>query len=198
MVTPTKGARLGSSPAHERLILANLACSLFEYRKIKTTQVRAKRLQPLAERLITIAKRQTLASHRQLVAMIHNKTVAHILVTELAAQFETREGGYTRITKIERRKGDQAQMCIIELVEEPLVASSAYRKKSDAKTEDIKDQTEDISTEDGQEAEETEAVDEASNETQIDEETTSTDADISDEADGVSDTKSEDQTSEDK
>lgn len=124
MVTPTKGARLGSSPAHERLILANLACSLFEHGKIKTTQTRAKRLQPLAERLITVAKRQTLASHRQLVSMIHNKSIAHILVTDLSDRFKDREGGYTRITKVERRKGDQAQMCVIELVEETLVKKS--------------------------------------------------------------------------
>lgn len=128
MVTPTKGARLGSSPAHERLILANLASSLFEHGKIKTTLVRAKRVQPLAERLITIAKKQTLASHRQLLATISNKSVVHLLVTEIAEQFKEREGGCTRVIKIERRKGDQAEMAIIELVSEPLVKNPKNKK----------------------------------------------------------------------
>ncbi|MDR0951035.1 MAG: 50S ribosomal protein L17 [Candidatus Ancillula sp.] len=133
MVTPTKGARLGSSPAHERLILANLASSLFEHGQIKTTQVKAKRVQPLAEKLITIAKKQTLASHRQLVATLKNKSIVHLLVTDLAEQFKDREGGYTRVIKIERRKGDQAEMAIIELVQEPVVKkpSTKNAKKLD-------------------------------------------------------------------
>ncbi|GHT80908.1 50S ribosomal protein L17 [Actinomycetota bacterium] len=132
MVTPTKGARLGSSPAHERLILANLATSLFEHTRIKTTVVRAKRVQPLAERLITIAKRDTLAARRQLMQTITDKSIVHALLTEIAPQFAEREGGYTRITKTERRKGDQAEMAIIELVSEPLLKKPSAKK---AKTE---------------------------------------------------------------
>lgn len=122
MVTPTKGARLGSSPAHERLILANLAQSLYEHGKIKTTLVRAKRLRPVAERLITIAKRGTLAARRQVMTQIRDKSVVHLLMTDIAEQFAERNGGYTRITKIERRKGDQAEMAIIELVAEAVVS----------------------------------------------------------------------------
>jgi large subunit ribosomal protein L17 len=129
MVTPTKGARLGSSPAHERIILANLATQLFEHGKIKTTKVRAKRVQPLAEHLITVAKRNTLASRRQVATTIRDKSIVHTLVTVIAPEFAEREGGYTRITKIERRKGDQAEMAIIELVTEPLVKKPSKKKK---------------------------------------------------------------------
>lgn len=189
MVTPTKGARLGSSPAHERLILANLACSLFEHGRIKTTQVRAKRMQPFAERLITIAKKQTLASHRHLVALIHNKTVAHILVTELAQRFENRDGGYTRIIKTERRKGDQAQMCIIELVEALETTSKkpannsadktkAEKSKAAVKKPSEKDNTDSANTKenDATDKDLTEATDEAKTES-VDETQNSADQD---------------------
>jgi large subunit ribosomal protein L17 len=137
MVTPTKGARLGSSPAHERLILANLATSLFEHGKIRTTQVRAKRVQPVAEHLVTIAKKGTLAARRQIMATIRDKSVVHALMTEIAEQFKERPGGYTRITKIENRKGDQAKMAIIELVSEPLVRKAAAAKKDATDTDAV-------------------------------------------------------------
>jgi large subunit ribosomal protein L17 len=130
MVTPTKGARLGSSPAHERLILANLAQSLYEHGKIKTTLIRAKRLRPVAERLITIAKKGTLSARRQVMTQIRDKSIVHLLMTDIAEQFADREGGYTRITKVERRKGDQAEMAIIELVQEAVVKSGTSKATS--------------------------------------------------------------------
>jgi large subunit ribosomal protein L17 len=146
MVTPTKGARLGSSPAHERLIIANLATSLFEHGSIKTTFVRAKRLRPHAERLITVAKRDTLAARRQIMKTIRDKSIVHLLMTDLAEQFKDREGGYTRIIKVERRKGDQAEMAIIELVQEPVVKKASAKKaaakkatSADKEVADIKD-----------------------------------------------------------
>lgn len=152
MVTPTKGARLGSSPAHERLILANLASSLYEHGSIKTTLVRAKRLRPYAEHLITIAKKGTLASRRQVMTKIRNKTIVHLLMTEIAEQFAERDGGYTRIIKIERRKGDQAEMAIIELVTEAVtknpkaktakVADSAPKATADEKADEAATSTE--------------------------------------------------------
>ncbi|MDR1862103.1 MAG: 50S ribosomal protein L17 [Candidatus Ancillula sp.] len=132
MVTPTKGARLGSSASHEKLILANLCQSLYEHGQIKTTYTRAKRMQPLAERLITIAKKQTLAAHRQILRTLRDKSVVHELMTSIAEQFAEREGGYTRITRTERRQGDQAEMAIIELVSEPLVKKASSKKTKPA------------------------------------------------------------------
>ena len=120
MPTPTKGPRLGGGPAHERLILANLAQALFEHDRITTTQAKAKRLRPLAERLVTFAKRGDLHSRRQVLAVIHDKGVVHRLFTEIAPDVAERQGGYTRITKIGPRKGDNAPMAVIELVREPL------------------------------------------------------------------------------
>ncbi|MDR2083350.1 MAG: 50S ribosomal protein L17 [Candidatus Ancillula trichonymphae] len=116
MVTPTKGARLGSSPAHERLILSNLATELFRHSKIETTFVRAKHLQPVVEHMITIAKKGTLAARRQILTRIRDKGVVELLMTVIAQDFKDRSGGYTRIVKIENRKGDQARMAVIELV----------------------------------------------------------------------------------
>jgi large subunit ribosomal protein L17 len=117
MPTPTKGARLGGGPAHERLMLANLATALFEHGKITTTEAKAKRLRPLAERLITFAKRGDLHARRRVMTVVRDKSVVHELFTEIGPRFENRQGGYTRITKIGPRKGDNAPMAIIELVE---------------------------------------------------------------------------------
>ena len=122
MPTPTKGPRIGGGPAHERLILANLATSLFEYDQITTTQAKAKRLRPLAERLITFAKRGDLAARRKVMTVVKDKGVVHRLFVEIAPDVADRPGGYTRITKIAPRKGDNAPMCVIELVREPVNA----------------------------------------------------------------------------
>lgn len=117
MPSPTKGPRLGGGPAHERLMLANLATALFEHGKITTTEAKAKRVRPLAERLITFAKRGDLSSRRRVMTVIRDKGVVHILFTEIGPRYDNRPGGYTRITKIGPRKGDNAPMAVIELVE---------------------------------------------------------------------------------
>ncbi|UTT66684.1 50S ribosomal protein L17 [Janibacter sp. CX7] len=122
MPTPTKGPRIGGGPAHERLILANLATALFEHDQITTTQAKAKRLRPLAERLITFAKRGDLHARRKVMTTVQDKSVVHRLFVEIAPDMAEREGGYTRITKIAPRKGDNAPMCVIELVREPVNA----------------------------------------------------------------------------
>ena len=136
MPTPTKGPRLGGGPAHERLILANLATSLFEYGKITTTEAKAKRLRPLAERLITFAKRGDLHARRRVLTVVRDKTVVHELFTEIGPRYANRPGGYTRITKIGPRKGDNAPMAVIELVEplsEQVVAEATGATKRAAK-----------------------------------------------------------------
>lgn len=136
MPTPTKGARLGGGPAHERLMLANLATALFEHGKITTTEAKAKRLRPLAERLITFAKRGDLAARRRVMTVVRDKTVVHMLFTEIGPQYAGRPGGYTRITKIGARKGDNAPMAVIELVEpmaEQVVAEATGAAKRAAK-----------------------------------------------------------------
>ncbi|WP_323959110.1 50S ribosomal protein L17 [Arthrobacter sp. JZ12] len=125
MPTPTKGPRLGGGPAHERLMLANLAASLFEHKRITTTVTKAKRLRPFAERLITFAKRGDLASRRRVLAVISNKGVVHELFTDIAPAVANRNGGYTRITKIGNRKGDNAPMAVIELVLEAVSPKQA-------------------------------------------------------------------------
>lgn len=117
MPTPTKGARLGGSPSHQRLILANLATALFEHGRITTTEAKARRLRPYAEQLITKAKTDTVANRRQVVRVIRDKSVLHTLFTEIGPAMATRPGGYTRITKIGPRKGDNAPMAVIEIVE---------------------------------------------------------------------------------
>jgi large subunit ribosomal protein L17 len=117
MPTPTKGPRLGGSPAHERLMLANLATALFEHDRITTTEAKAKRLRPLAERLITFAKRGDLHARRQVMTVIRDKDVVHKLFAEIGPKMAERPGGYTRIVKIAPRKGDNAQMAVIEIVE---------------------------------------------------------------------------------
>lgn len=133
MPTPTKGARLGGGPAHERLMLANLAASLFTHKSIKTTETRAKRLRPVAERLITFAKKGDLHARRRVLATIGDKTVVHELFTEIAPQVALREGGYTRITKLGFRKGDNASMVQMELVLEPVTPKVKKSKTSSAK-----------------------------------------------------------------
>ncbi len=125
MPTPTKGPRLGGGPAHERLMLANLATALFEHGRITTTETKAKRLRPLAERLITKAKRGDIHARRTVGRQIHDKTVLHVLFAEIGPRFAERPGGYTRITKIGPRKGDNAPMAIIELVEAVTVSQQA-------------------------------------------------------------------------
>ncbi|RJK93473.1 50S ribosomal protein L17 [Vallicoccus soli] len=125
MPTPTKGARLGGGPAHERLLLAGLATALFEHGRITTTEAKARRLRPLAERLVTKAKRGDLHARRQVMSVIRDKGVAHVLFAEIGPRYENRPGGYTRITKIGPRKGDNAPMAVIELVEPLTVAQQA-------------------------------------------------------------------------
>lgn len=136
MPTPTKGPRLGGGPAHERLMLANLATALFEHGKITTTEAKAKRLRPLAERLITFAKRGDLTARRRVMTVVRDKSVVHLLFTEIGPQYAGRPGGYTRITKIGPRKGDNAPMAVIELVEpmaEQVVAEATGATKRAAK-----------------------------------------------------------------
>ena len=120
MPKPTKGPRLGGGPAHERLMLANLATALFTHGRIQTTETRAKRLRPLAERLVTFAKRGDLHARRRVMTIIRDKTAVHKLFTEIAPQVDKREGGYTRVIKTGFRKGDNASMAVIELVLEPV------------------------------------------------------------------------------
>jgi len=165
MPTPTKGARLGGSPAHEKLILSNLATSLFEHGAITTTAAKAKRLQPLAESMITKAKRGDLTSRRQVMKRIKDKSVVHVLFTEIGERYADRPGGYTRITKLGPRKGDNAPMVKIELVEalaDSPKAKKAAKKapakaapaKAEAKDADVQDEAkvDDVTTEDVQDA----------------------------------------------
>jgi large subunit ribosomal protein L17 len=128
MPTPTKGPRLGGSPAHERLMLANLATSLFKHGRITTTETKAKRLRPLAERLVTMAKRDDLAARRRVRRVVREKDTFVTLFEEIAPRYANRNGGYTRIVKTGPRKGDAAPMAIIELVEELQVAAPAPAK----------------------------------------------------------------------
>lgn len=128
MPTPTKGPRLGGGPAHERLMLNNMATSLFKHGKITTTETRAKRLRPIAERLVTFAKRGDLASRRRVMQQILDKTVVHQLFAEIAPQVQDRQGGYTRIVKLGYRKGDNAPMAMIELVLDPVTPKPKANK----------------------------------------------------------------------
>ena len=130
MPTPTKGARLGGSAAHQRHLLANLATALFEHGKITTTEAKARRLRPYAERLITFAKRGDLHARRQVLTVMTDKGVVHTLFTEIGPQFAERDGGYTRITKIGPRKGDNAPLAVIELVQEEAEARPSRRRRA--------------------------------------------------------------------
>jgi large subunit ribosomal protein L17 len=132
MPTPKKGARLGGSPAHQKLIVANLASSLFEHGRITTTEAKARVLRPVAERLITKAKKGDLHNRRQVLQTIKDKGVVHILFEEIAPRFAERPGGYTRITKLGPRKGDNAPMAVIELVTEEYVAKAKTEKAAPA------------------------------------------------------------------
>ncbi|MFI0484094.1 50S ribosomal protein L17 [Actinomadura sp. 9N215] len=133
MPKPTKGARFGGSPAHQRLILANLATALFEHGRITTTEAKARRVRPLAEKLITKAKKGDLHNRRLVARTIRDKGVVHELFTEIAPRFENRPGGYTRITKIGPRKGDNAPMAVIELVQEQMPSVSTAKAAPAAK-----------------------------------------------------------------
>jgi large subunit ribosomal protein L17 len=128
MPTPTKGPRLGGSSAHQRHILANLAAALFEHGKITTTEAKARRLRPFAERLITFAKRGDLQARREVLTVVTDKGVVHTLFTEIGPSFAARDGGYTRITKVGPRKGDNAPLAVIELVQEEATASPRRRR----------------------------------------------------------------------
>ena len=145
MPKPTKGPRLGGGPAHERLLLANLAAALFTNKSIKTTETKAKRLRPLAERLITLGKRGDLhARRRALTVLRSNKDAVHVLFSEIAPLVAEREGGYTRITKVGNRKGDNAPMAVIELVLEPVTpkkkaAKPAAKAEKPAKAEKVEE-----------------------------------------------------------
>ncbi len=137
MPTPTKGPRLGGSPAHQRAMLANLATALFEHGRITTTEARARRLRPVAERLITKAKRGDLHARRQVQRTIRDKEIVHVLFTEIGPRYVNRSGGYTRIVKIGPRKGDAAPMAVIELVEplaEQAVAEAEAATRRAART----------------------------------------------------------------
>jgi large subunit ribosomal protein L17 len=139
MPTPTKGRRLGGGPAHERLMLANLATALFEHGRITTTEAKAKRLRPLAERMITFAKRGDLSARRRVLTVVRDKSVVHVLFTEIGPRYANRNGGYTRIIKIGPRKGDNAPMVVVELVEplaEQVVAEATGATKRAAKEQD--------------------------------------------------------------
>jgi large subunit ribosomal protein L17 len=157
MPTPKKGPRLGGSPAHQRLMLANLATALFEHGKITTTETRARTLRPLAEKLITKSKKaplgtvESLHQRRQVLRTIRDKSVVHALFTEIGPSFSERPGGYTRITKIGPRKGDNAPMAVIELVTEPYAPkpASAKKKKAEAAAPVVEEPTaaDDVETE---------------------------------------------------
>lgn len=160
MPKPKKGPRLGGSPAHQRLMLSNLATALFEHGRITTTETRARLLRPVAEKLITKAKRGDLHNRREVLKTIRDKSVVHTLFTEIAPTFAERPGGYTRITKIGPRKGDNAPMAVIELVTEAYSPKAPSAKKTDraaapaaeaapaeVEAEDVDGQTEVVETE---------------------------------------------------
>ena len=132
MPTPKKGARLGGSPAHQKLIVSNLATALFEHGRITTTEAKARVLRPVAEKLITKAKRGDLHNRREVLKTVRDKSVVHVLFTEIAPTFAERPGGYTRITKIGPRKGDNAPMAVIELVTEAYSPKAPSTKKTEA------------------------------------------------------------------
>ncbi|MFE0691223.1 50S ribosomal protein L17 [Streptomyces xiamenensis] len=163
MPKPTKGARLGGGPAHERLMLANLATALFEHGRITTTVAKARRLRPVAERLITKAKKGDLHNRRQVMRTVTDKSVVHTLFTEIGPQFANRPGGYTRITKIGNRRGDNAPMAVIELVEALTVQQEAVGEAEAATKRSVKE------TEAPKAAEATEAPAEAKAEEKKDE-----------------------------
>lgn len=151
MPKPTKGPRLGGGPAHERLMLANLATALFTHKRITTTETKAKRLRPLAERLVTFAKRGDLHARRRVMTTIRDKSAVHELFTEIAPLMAEREGGYTRIVKTGYRKGDNAPMAVIELVLEPVNPKPKSAKKTAAAAAAAKPAAEEPTTEETEE-----------------------------------------------
>jgi large subunit ribosomal protein L17 len=181
MPKPTKGPRLGGGPAHERLLLANLAAALFTHKSIQTTETKAKRLRPLAERLITFAKRGDLHARRRVLSVIGDKGVVHELFTEIAPLVAEREGGYTRITKTGYRKGDNAPMAVIELVLEPVVKKPKAAKASAASAKPAKAPPAEAAV-DETPAEEPTVEETASEETAADETVTDETADAAPEA----------------
>ena len=166
MPTPKKGARLGGSPAHQRLILSNLATALFEHGRITTTEAKARTLRPYAERLITKAKKGDLHNRRLVMRVIRDKGVVHTLFTEIAPQFAERPGGYTRITKVGPRKGDNAPMAVIELVNEPYAPKERSAKPAAAAPAAEEAPVEETPVEEApaEEAPEVEATDETTDE----------------------------------
>ncbi|MER8087008.1 50S ribosomal protein L17 [Streptomyces sp. NPDC058316] len=158
MPKPAKGARLGGSAAHEKLLLINLAKSLFEHGRITTTEAKARRLRPVAERFITKAKKGDIHNRRLVLQSITDKSVVHTLFTEIAPRYENRPGGYTRITKIGNRRGDNAPMAVIELVEALTVAQQATGEAEAATKRAVK---EDALKKDEAPAESTEVVEDA-------------------------------------
>ncbi len=165
MPKPTKGPRLGGSPAHQRLILSNLATQLFEHGRITTTESRARALRPLAEKLITKAKKGDLHQRREVLKTIRDKGVVHVLFTEIAPTFSERPGGYTRITKLGPRKGDNAPMAVIELVTEAYDPKPARVKTTPAPAAPVEEPAAE-ETEVEAPAEETEAPEAAAEETE--------------------------------
>ena len=167
MPTPTKGRRLGGSPAHQRHMMANLATALFEHGKITTTEARARRLRPVAERLITFAKRGDLHARRQVLTTVTDRGVVHTLFTEIAPTFASRHGGYTRITKIGPRKGDNAAMAVIELVAEEAEARPSRRRRA-RRAQPAARPTAEAAAPETAEAEDTEAEDSTAQDTAAD------------------------------
>ncbi|MET3450467.1 MULTISPECIES: 50S ribosomal protein L17 [Curtobacterium] len=163
MPKPTKGPRLGGGPAHERLLLSNLANALFTHGRITTTETKAKRLRPVAERLITFAKRGDLHARRRVISILRDKSVVHTLFTEIAPQVEERPGGYTRITKLGFRKGDNAPLASIELVLEPLSSTPApvTRKSAPAAAAPVEEPAADETSTEEAPVEETETTEES-------------------------------------
>ncbi|MBW5480839.1 50S ribosomal protein L17 [Streptomyces bambusae] len=147
MPRPTKGARLGGSAAHEKLLLANLAKSLFEHGRITTTEAKARRLRPVAERLITKAKKGDIHNRRLVLQTITDKGVVHTLFTEIAPRYSERPGGYTRITKIGNRRGDNAPMAVIELVEGEIAKKATVAEAEAATKRAVKEADEAAKTE---------------------------------------------------
>ncbi|OKH97272.1 50S ribosomal protein L17 [Streptomyces sp. CB02923] len=148
MPKPAKGARLGGSAAHERLMLRNLATALFEHGRITTTEAKARRLRPYAERLVTKAKKGDLHNRRQVMQLISDKSVVHTLFTEIAPRFEERPGGYTRVTKIGNRRGDNAPMAVIELVEGEIAKKATVDEAEAATKRAVKESNEAAKAED--------------------------------------------------
>lgn len=162
MPKPNKGPRLGGGPAHERLLLANLASALFLHKSIKTTETKAKRLRPYAERLVTFAKRGDLHARRRVLAVLGNKEAVHVLFAEIAPLVAEREGGYTRIIKVGNRKGDNAPMAVIELVLEP-VTPKAKKKSAKVAAEPVAEVVEEAAEEVTEASEELAEQDAAAN-----------------------------------